>query len=147
MPSNVVQRYVDALKSFDLAALTEVVHPDITVHYPQSGETIRGKAQYLNMIRDYPGGVAPRQQLEKTHGAEETVHVASPLPFGLPSVTVAGATDTFTCQTLISYPDGSEWHGVLILRIVEGKVIEDTSYFAQPFDAPAWRAKYCEARG
>lgn len=141
----IVDRYVEAMRNSDWDTVEDLVHPDITVRYPQSGEVIRGRTAYLDMLRNYPGG-PPKVEIEKTFGTDESVQVSSPMPFGLPTVTVTGSTDTFTSQTIIQYEDGP-WHGVLILRLREGKVFEDTSYFATPFDPPEWRAKYCEARG
>lgn len=141
--SQVVERYVDAMRRHEWDTVESLVHPDVTVRYPQSGEVIRGREAYLDMLRHYPGGGPPEQEIEITHGADESVSVSSPLPFGMPSVTFSGATDTYTCQTLVSYPDGL-YHGVLILQLRDGKIHEDTSYFAQPFDAPEWRSKYCE---
>jgi len=143
--SNVVQRYVEGLKQFDWDAVENAVHPHITVRYPQSGEVIQGRDNYLAMLRNYPDSDLLQQDIETIHGADESVQVSSPLPFGLSTVTVASASDYYTCQTTITYPDGSCWHGVLILRVLDGKIHEDTSYFAEPFDAPEWRAKYCEA--
>ena len=78
----------------------------------------------------------------ETVGADEQVQVSSPLPFGLPTVTLSTATDTYTCKSVNTYPDGSVWHVVLILRIEGGRVVEETSYFGEPFDPPEWRAPY-----
>ena len=142
--SQVVERYLAALKNFDWDAVEELVHPNITVRYPQSGEVIKGRDNYLAMLRSYPDTGPPQQEVETIHGEDEGVQVSAPLPFGLPSVTFSRASDTYTCQTVITYPDGSMWHGVLIVQLVDAKVFDDTAYFAQPFDAPEWRAKFCE---
>jgi len=139
--SAIVKQYVDALHHFDLDALQDLIHPDITVRYPQSGEVIRGAATYVEMLRNYPGAEAVAE-IDGTVGADEQVQVSSPLPFGLPSVTVSTASDTFTCKTVVTYPDGSIWHVVFILRFLNGKIIEETSYFGEPFDPPDWRAPY-----
>jgi hypothetical protein len=36
------------------------------------------------------------------------------------------------------------YHGVAILELRDGKVWRDTRYFAEPFEAPQWRARWVE---
>ena len=40
------------------------------------------------------------------------------------------------------YADGSRYQGVSIVEVRDGKVAKETDYFAQPFDAPQWRAQW-----
>jgi hypothetical protein len=35
-------------------------------------------------------------------------------------------------------------HGIHLLELKDGKVIRETDYFAPPFEAPEWRAKWVE---
>ena len=40
------ERYVKAIGELDFDALAEIVHPDVVVAYPQSGERFRGFASF-----------------------------------------------------------------------------------------------------
>jgi len=95
------------------------------------------------MLANYPMGV-PEGTVTVRSGGEESVHVSTALPFGLPTITSIGSGDTFIIEGMAKYPDGEVFNVVMILRTFEGKVIEETSYFASPFEAPDWRKPYVE---
>jgi hypothetical protein len=59
-------------------------------------------------------------------------------------VRAEGSGDTATVTVKTRYPDGSDWYVITIMKAHNGKVIKQTQYFAQPLEAPAWRAKYVE---
>ena len=40
--------------------------------------------------------------------------------------------------------DGRIYHIANILEFREGKIIRETRYYADPFEAPAWRAQWVE---
>ena len=52
----VVERYAAALPS-DFATLASLRHPDFVEEWPQSGERIRGHANYQKIHENYPGGL------------------------------------------------------------------------------------------
>ena len=39
---------------------------------------------------------------------------------------------------------GRSYHAVSIYEFREGKIARETDYFAEPFEAPAWRAQWVE---
>jgi hypothetical protein len=59
-------------------------------------------------------------------------------------VRVEGSGEQFTATGRVRYPDGTEWHLVQLLEVRGGRISMVTSYFAEPFEAPAWRAPYRE---
>lgn len=119
------------------------MHPDIVVTYPQSGEIIRGHDNYVAMLSNFPGGLPPTE-IDVVIGGEQSVQVVSPLPFSIPSVTVTGTGDRFTAEGLVEYPDSGLFHFVSIVKVRDGKIAEETSYFGAPFEAPEWRKPYVE---
>lgn len=119
------------------------MHPDIVVRYPQSGEVIRGKERYVGMLSAYPGET-PEVELEPVRGGEETVEVSSPLPFGLPTITVVGGGNLFFVEAIARYPDGSVFNTASLIKVQDRLVIVEISYFAAPFEAPAWRRPFVE---
>ena len=136
----VVEKAVNAIQERDLDVLAEVMHSDITVSYPQSGEVIRGRDNYLAMLANYPS--LPETEVNEVRGEGDQVQVVTPMPFSLPTVTVIGSGDTFVLEGVSEYSDGAVYHHVSILKLRDGKVIEDASYFGSPFDPPAWRVPY-----
>ena len=128
----------------DLEGLARLLHPDVVVRYPQSGEVLRGRDNYLTMLSNYPEGL-PEADLEEPHGAKQHVQVSSPIPFAVPTVTVIGSGDTFILEGEAGpYPDGMVYKLVTIVKLRDGKLAEQTAHFAAPFDSPDWRRPYVE---
>jgi hypothetical protein len=44
----------------------------------------------------------------------------------------------------LTYADGSRYLGASIIELRDGKVLRETDYYAQPFQAPEWRAQWVE---
>ena len=141
----VAEQWARGMRTRDLAPLEELVHPDIVVTYPQSGEVIRGRENLLGMVASYPTDL-PETTLAELHGPHEHVQVSSPLPFGIPTITVVGEGDTFVLQGVSTYPDGGIFHVAMIIEVRDGMVASETTYFARPFEAPEWRKPFVEAQ-
>ncbi|MGI9667223.1 MAG: nuclear transport factor 2 family protein [Acidimicrobiia bacterium] len=139
----VAQHYGQAQVDQDLDTLSELMHDDIVVTYPQSGETIRGSANYAEMLRNYSDGLAD-MEIEQQHAPERSVQVRTS-PMGMPVITVSGEGNLFFTESVATYPDGSVYHVAGILEIHGGQVTKETMYFAAPFDAPDWREQYRES--
>lgn len=136
-----VDRYVQAIAAGDWDGAGELYHPDVVGRYPQSGEVFTGRDNYLAMIRAYPG--LPDATAQTVSGEERTVILPSFLPFSKGSVTVFGG-DRFVVEGNATYPDGDRYHVVVILRLQGGQVIEETTYFAAPFEPAEWRRAYVD---
>jgi len=86
---------------------------------PQSGERIRGRDHMKAMQEAYPGP---------------------------PTITVrrvVGSGDVWVVEGRSDY-GGRIYHIANILEFREGKIIRETRYYADPFEAPAWRAQWVE---
>lgn len=136
----VAERAAQAYTDGDIEALAEVLHPDVVVRYPQSGEEFRGRDSYASMLANYPG--TPTAEHYSVRGGRQQVRVSTLMPFSVPSVTVVGSGDTFVIEGLVDYPDGSSRHSVLIAKVQDSLIVEETSYFAEPFDPPEWRRPF-----
>ena len=55
-----------------------------------------------------------------------------------------GAGDVFLVEGTIDYGDGIPVSYVGIGELRDGKIARVTEYFANPFEAPAWRADFVE---
>jgi len=136
----VVERAIQAFNDRDLEAGADLIHPEITLKYPQSGEVFHGRDNYLATLANYPG--LPEVEVAEPRGGHQQVQVVTPMPFSTPTITVIGSGDTFTVESLNTYPDGSVYHGVSIMKVQDAKIIEEVAYFAAPFDPPDWRRPY-----
>ena len=70
-------------------------------------------------------------------------------PGGLPAMrfrrTLADG-DLAVLELELTYADGSRYLGMSVLELRDGKVVKETDYFAQPFQAPQWRAQWVERK-
>jgi ketosteroid isomerase-like protein len=97
----------------------ELRHPDYVMEMPQSGERISGRENMHSMQANYPG--PPDIQLRR----------------------VVGAGDVWVIEMHSDY-DGRIYHVVMIVEFRDGKILRETRYYADPFDAPEWRAQWVE---
>ena len=137
----VVHAYLDALSARDPDSdlIAQFRDPDWFLEYPQSGERIRGHANETAISKHYPGGL-PEIDKGRVVGSEDRWIVT-------PSLTVArivGSGEAWWSEGIMHYPDGSTWHVASIYLLRNGRVFRETTYWAPPFDPPAWRAQWVE---
>ena len=115
-------RLTDMLTNLDPETEYPWRHPeDFVSDMPQSGERIRGRDNMLAMQRAYPRENVP------------TFHVQR----------VSGGGDVWTLEATGDYP-GERFHVVVVFELRDGKIVRENRYFAQPFEAPQWRAQWVE---
>jgi ketosteroid isomerase-like protein len=115
-----IDRHWAASAAGDQATEHEIYHDDAVCTYPQSGEVIRGR-QNLQALRSHHPGK----------------------PSGFVIRRVVGEGDLWITEYVIRYERQSV-QTVSIMEFRDGKVSRETQYFAEPFDAPAWRAQWVE---
>jgi ketosteroid isomerase-like protein len=120
----VMERFRAALNSGDIkqlsAALIDSVSDDFVQEWPQSGERIVGRDAVIKLNEGYEGatGTSPKMTLRR----------------------ILGSGDTYVAEATIDYGDGTPVSYVGIAEFRDGKIAKMTEYFANPFEAPAWRA-------
>jgi hypothetical protein len=135
----VIHAYIHALTIDDAAALARLRDPGWMVDYPQSGERIRGHANERAIADNYPGGL-PDIDPSRVVGSEDRWVVSPSFTFQR----VAGSGETWWTEGRARYPDGSLWHLVTMFQLHDGRVVREITYWAEPFEAPAWRAVWVE---
>jgi hypothetical protein len=115
------ERVWNSLNEADFSVLREILADDCVQEWPQSGERIRGKANILAINENYPG--LPKATLRRAVAGERLVVTEVDLDYG-----------------------GKPYHAVSIFEIEGGKIVRETDYFAEPFEAPQWRAQWVEQR-
>jgi SnoaL-like domain len=92
---------------------------DAILDYPQSGERFRGRSK----IQAQRGG----------HPAERRFTI----------LRIRGGGDLWVSECVITY-DGVPTYAVSVMEFTADLVTHETQYFADPFQAPAWRAALAE---
>jgi hypothetical protein len=125
--------------SGDTAALGALVHPEFTETYPQSGELIRGLENLRAEMTGHPGGFEGKG-IDRVVGTADrwVVTPASTV------VRIEGSGDTFTGVGRLHYPDGTDWYVIAIGEIRDSRVWRVQTFFAETFEAPAYRASIVE---
>jgi hypothetical protein len=117
----------EVLKSGDFgkmsAVLLEYGSDDFVQSWPQSGErlTKQGMAR-LNESYGQLSGTSPKFSYKR----------------------MLGGGDIFVVEGTIDYGDGIPVSYVGVGEVRDGKITKVTEYFANPFEAPAWRADFVE---
>jgi ketosteroid isomerase-like protein len=114
-----IDRYFQAFEQRDLDAIADLMHDDYVEEYPQSGEKIRGKDNWRKIAENYPG--LPNM----------TDH----------SYVLSG--DLGVMKMTLEY-DGNRVYACEVVDFEEGKIKRARAYFADPFEAPEWRAQWVE---
>jgi limonene-1,2-epoxide hydrolase len=117
----VAEAVMRALHAGDWDAAGRYLHEDFTQEWPQSGERIVGRDNAIAINQNFPGGV-PTMRFRRT---------------------LAGG-DLAVLEIELTYADGSRYLGVSVFELRDGKIVKETDYFAQPFQAPQWRAQWVE---
>ncbi|HEX5497512.1 MAG TPA: nuclear transport factor 2 family protein [Mycobacteriales bacterium] len=114
-----LERHWAASVAGDLDTEHEIYHDDVVVEYPQSGERIRGRDS-LRAVR---------------------VHHPSRMEYAVQRIT--GHGDVWVTEGVSGYGP-STVRTVSVMEFRDGRVLRETQYFAEPFDAPQWRMPWVE---
>ena len=102
----------------DQDAEHEIYNDDIVCEYPQSGEVIIGRHNLKAIRSHHPGK-----------------------PSGFKVRRIIGEGNLWITEYVITYK-GKRACTVSIMEFRNEKVSHETQYFADPFDAPAWRGQW-----
>jgi hypothetical protein len=102
----------------DLNAEHDIYEDDAICDYPQSGERILGRSNLQALRGHHPGK-----------------------PSGFNVKRMVGAGDLWVTEYIITY-EGRPTYTVSIMEFRNGKVVHETQYFADSFEAPPWRSQW-----
>jgi hypothetical protein len=109
-----------ASASGDANAEHDIYLDDAISDYPQSGERILGRANLQALRSHHPGK-----------------------PSGFNVRRILGRADLWITEYTITY-QGKPAFTVSIMEFRGLQVVHETQYFADPFDAPAWRTQWVQ---
>jgi len=96
-----------------------IYHEDAVLDYPQSRERTRGRSNIQNQRASQPS--------KKRFSVQRII----------------GSGDLWITEFVLAY-DGKPSYVVSIMEFRGDKVARETQYFADPFEAPAWRSQLVE---
>lgn len=116
----VVERLIDCLNDRDIAVMDELFHEDAVMDWPQSGEKVRGGDNRRAIYGAFPQ---------------------------LPTITprrIVDSGDLVVAEATLDYGGGAVYRTVFIFELRDGKIARETAYWAEPFEAPAWRSAWVD---
>jgi ketosteroid isomerase-like protein len=113
-----LDKHWQASASGDVNAEHDIYADDAICDYPQSGERILGRSNLQALRSHHPGK-----------------------PSGFNVRRIVGNGDLWITEYTINYQE-RQAYTVSIMEFRSGKVVHETQYFADPFEAPAWRSQW-----
>jgi hypothetical protein len=114
-----LDRHWAASDANDFDTEHSIYHEDAVLEYPQSGERIRGRSN-IQITR-------AKQPSKKRFAVRRII----------------GRDDLWITEFILTY-DSKPSYTVSIMEFRGEKVARETQYFADPFEASAWRAQWVE---
>jgi hypothetical protein len=119
----VVAQFWSMMHTNDFEAASRLLHVDYVLDWPQSGERVRGRDNFVAINAHYPA--AGRWQITLDRLVAEGDEVAS-------QVTV---TDGAILSKAITFS-----------TVRDGLILRQTEYWPDPFPAATWRAQWVEKK-
>ena len=118
---HIVEQFWATMNTNDFQAAGVWLHDDYVLDWLQSGERIRGRANFVAINEHYPAAgrwhFAVRRLIADGQGVATEVTV----------------TDGVTTAQVITF-----------FELQDGKIVHQTEYWPDPFEAAAWRAQWVE---
>jgi hypothetical protein len=115
-----LDKHWSASAAGDIEKEHDIYDDEVVVDYPQSGERIISRHN-IRALREH--------------------HPSKPAGFTIRRI--IGNGDLWITEYEIVY-DERPVPTVSIMEFRDGKIIHETQYFAEPFEPPAWRARWVE---
>jgi SnoaL-like domain len=104
----------------DIVRSSEIYADDAVLEFPQGGERIRGRANIAAFRSAYPAKLV--FEMHRTIGRQ----------------------DLWVNEYSIQYDGGTPLNVVGIMEFRDGRVVRERIYFGEPWEPPAWRARWVE---
>ncbi|MDQ2745395.1 MAG: nuclear transport factor 2 family protein [Chloroflexota bacterium] len=117
----VVERFWKAMGENDFQAAGELLHDEFVLEWPQSGERIRGRVNFVAINEQYPAAGHWRFTLHRL---------------------LADSNDVVTDVTVT---DGAvSGRAITFSEVRDGRIVRQTEYWPDPFEPAPWRAQWVE---
>jgi ketosteroid isomerase-like protein len=127
MPQNksneaVIERLIGCINDRKTEVMDELFRDDAIMDWPQSGEKVIGAENRRGIYSSFPQ---------------------------LPTITprrMVSDGNLVVAEAMMDY-GSSKSQATFIFEFKDGKIAKETAYWSEPFEAPAWRAKWVEKSG
>lgn len=119
-----IQHFWQTMNTNNFRAVGDLLHDDFVLHWPQSGERIRGRDNFAAVNEHYPAAGRWRFTVHQIVADDDSA--AS-------DVTV---TDGVTIARVISF-----------FELRHGRIARMTEFWPDPMEAAAWRSQWVEQVG
>ncbi len=116
---NVVNRLIECINSRHIEVMDELFHDAALMHWPQSGELVRGAENRRGIYNAFPQ-----------------------LPTITPRRMLSGG-NLVVAEALLDY-NGPQYETVFIFELRDGRIAKETAYWSEAFEPPEWRAQWVE---
>ncbi|MEM1265755.1 MAG: nuclear transport factor 2 family protein [Pseudomonadota bacterium] len=118
-PAETLRAFWASMATNDFAAAALLLAPEIEVHWPQSGEVIRGRADFAALNAAYPTTGLWRFRIDRmvAEGAEVVTDV-------------------------LVQNDVMNARAITFSTVTDGRIARQVEYWPDPFPAPEWRAAW-----
>jgi ketosteroid isomerase-like protein len=116
----VIERLIACINDRNIEIMDDLFHDDAIMDWPQSGEKVVGAENRRGIYQAFPQlpKITPRRMVSDG----DLVVAEATLDYGAPEPSKT----------------------VFIFEFKDGKIAKETAYWSEPFEAPAWRAKWIE---
>jgi limonene-1,2-epoxide hydrolase len=118
---HIVEQFWATMQTNDFRRAAELLHDDYILEWPQSGERIRGRANFVAINANYPA-----------HGRWE-FKIHRIVAEGDQVVSDVEVTDDVIVERVITFS-----------TVCHGKILRQTEFWPDPFEALGWRAQWVE---
>ena len=116
---NIVKRLIDCINDRHIEVMDELFHDDAVMHWPQSGEVVRGAENRRGIYNAFPQ-----------------------LPTITPRRLLSGG-NLVVAEALLDY-GGPAYETVFIFEFRDRRIAKETAYWSEAFPAPEWRSQWVE---
>jgi ketosteroid isomerase-like protein len=117
----VVAQFWAAMQANDFGAAGDILHDDYVLEWPQSGERLLGRANFVAVNRNYPASGPWRFTVHQLIAEGDEV------------VSDVSVTDGVVKARAITFS-----------TVRDGRIVQQTEFWPEPFEAAAWRARWVE---
>lgn len=117
----VVLRFYEQMATNDFRAAAESLHEDYLLEWPQSGERIRGRDNFIAVNEHYPASGRWSFRVDRAVAEGDQV------------VTQVGVSDGVIRATAIAFT-----------RVRDGKIASQIEFWPEPFEPAGWRRAWVE---
>ena len=115
----VIQKLWKAFDDQDFEAAGKLLHNDYVGHWPQTGEKVHGRENFVTINQHYP---------ERWHTS---------------ILRLVASGNQVVSEVKLEYQDEIVY-AISFFELLDGKILKETDYWPEPYEPPTWRSAWVE---